>query len=244
MFRDFEISWIWREFVKEIYGNGVYQKNNPTWHEEDAPWKARQICAILRDNGIAFRSVCEVGCGTGEILHSLEKSYPDAEFTGYEISPQAFQAAINKQFPKIKFYLKDLLSEDNIHFDVVLAIDVIEHIEDYIGFLRKLKHTGRYKIFHIPLDLSVQSLFRSWPILKGRRDVGHIHYFFKETALAALQDCGYQILDLRYTASRLELPNQVFTSRLMATPRRLLHRLSADLAVRVLGGYSLLVLAE
>jgi hypothetical protein len=77
-----------------------------------------------------------------------------------------------------------------------------------------------------------------------RESVGHIHYFTKDTALAMLVDCGYRIIDFRYTASRLELPNQSRSSQVVAPLRKAVHSLNPDLAVRVLGGYSLLVLAE
>ena len=127
---------------------------------------------------------------------------------------------------------------------MVLVADVIEHVEDYFGFVRGVKDLGTWKVFHIPLDLSAQSIARMWPIMNLRAGVGHIHYFTKDTALALLRDCGYEILDWRYTASRLELPNQALSSRIVAVPRRVMHKLNADLAVRVLGGYSLLVLAR
>ena len=129
-------------------------------------------------------------------------------------------------------------------FDLLLAIDVIEHVEDYISFIKSLKTFGDLKIFHIPLDLSAQSLLRAWPISELRRNVGHIHYFFKQSALETLEDCGYVIIDHCYTASRLELPNQAFSSQLMRLPRRLMFAANADFAVRLLGGYSLLVLAK
>ena len=77
-----------------------------------------------------------------------------------------------------------------------------------------------------------------------RRDVGHLHYFFKQTALATLEDCGYTVIDHAYTASRLELPNQALSSRIMRLPRRAMYKVDQDFAVRLLGGYSLLVLAE
>jgi cyclopropane fatty-acyl-phospholipid synthase-like methyltransferase len=230
--------------LEEIYLDTTYQQLNPTWHEEDSPWKAKQIGNLLADNKVSFQSLCEVGCGTGEILVQLSKRFPDADFTGYEISPQAFEMAAAKYCPKVKFCLKDLLQESRAYFDVLLVIDVIEHVENFIDFIKGVKRFGGLKVFHIPLDLSVQSLIRVWPILNQRRGVGHIHYFFKDTAIATLEDCGYKIIDTRYTASRLELPNQARSSRIMATPRRLLHKVNPDLAVRVLGGYSLLVLAE
>jgi hypothetical protein len=125
-----------------------------------------------------------------------------------------------------------------------MAIDVFEHVEDYFGFLRKLRAKAEYKIFHIPLDLSVQSILRASPILKARRLVGHIHYFTKETALEALKDTGYKVLDYSYTGGTIELPNRGWKANLLKLPRRLAYALHGDMAVRVLGGYSLLVLAQ
>lgn len=230
--------------MQTIYQSEVYADLNPTWHEEDSPWKARQVEAILRKNAIAFDNACEIGCGTGEILFNLAKAFPQARFHGYEISPHAFQRAKYKETDKVTFSLGDFTTEGPSDYDLLVIADVIEHVEDYIAFIKALRSKGRYKVFHIPLDLSVQSLLRGWPITKLRENVGHLHYFFKETALATLADCGYRVIDHAYTASRLELPNQALSSRLMRLPRKLCFSLNPDLTVRVLGGYSLMVLAE
>lgn len=230
--------------MKEMYETDVYGEKNPTWHEEDAPWKARHIEEMIRRNEVPFDRICEVGCGTGQILLTLEKAFPAASLSGYEISSQAFRRAALKETPQTKFYLKDLLAERELHFDLVLAIDVMEHVEDYISFAKRLREFGTYKIFHIPLDLSAQSILRAWPIAELRHNVGHIQYFFKQTALATLEDCGYTIVDHCYTASRLELPNQALSSRMMRIPRQMMFAMNADFAVRLLGGYSLLVLAK
>jgi hypothetical protein len=230
--------------MKEMYEGDLYAEKNPTWHEEDAPWKAGHVERMIKRNKIPCDSICEIGCGTGEILLTLEKAFSSATLSGYEISPQAFSRAAQKETPSTKFHLKDLLSEKDLHFDLVLAIDVVEHVEDYISFIKKLRTFGTFKMFHIPLDLSAQSILRAWPISELRRNVGHIHYFFKQTALATLEDCGYTIIDHCYTASRLELPNQALTSRIMRLPRRMMFTVNKDFAVRLLGGYSLLVLAK
>jgi len=230
--------------MKEMYEADLYAEKNPTWHEEDSPWKAGHVERMIKRNNLPHQRICEVGCGTGEILLSLEKAFPAARLSGYEISPAAFDRATRKETPNTKFYLMDLMAATDMNFDLVLVIDVIEHVEDYISFIKKLKPFAMFKIFHIPLDLSAQSILREWPIAELRRNVGHIHYFFKQSALAALEDCGYTIVDYSYTASRLELPNQAFTSRLMRLPRRLMFALDADFAVRLLGGYSLMVVAK
>ena len=230
--------------MRQMYVTDQYEQKNPSWHEEDSPWKARQIEAMIRRNGLTVETMAEIGCGTGEILLTLEQAFPDALLTGYEIAPQAYQRAAAKATRRTTFHLQDALASEVPAVDVGLVIDVIEHVEDYLSFLKALKPKARYKIFHIPLDLSVQSVARSRPIMQLREGVGHIHYFYKDTALAALADCGYTVLDTTYTASRLELPNQARSSRAMRLPRRLMYAVSPDVAVRVLGGYSLLVLAE
>jgi len=228
----------------EIYQNETYAENNPGWHEEDAPWKAKQIAQIIRKNAITFDRLCEVGCGTGDILLNLEQSFSFSEGYGYEVSPHAYRRAKSKETNRTRFYLESVFDSAATPFDVMLVIDVIEHVEDYIGFAQKLRPLAKYKIFHIPLDLSVQSLLRQHPIMNLRKNVGHLHYFFKESALSTLNSCGYKIIDHAYTAGRLELPNQARSSQFMRIPRRALFALNQDLTVRILGGYSLLVLAE
>jgi cyclopropane fatty-acyl-phospholipid synthase-like methyltransferase len=226
-----------------IYKDGAYLDKNQTWHVEDSPWKAKQILQIIRKNQLSPATICEIGCGAGEILSQLSAQLPETKFFGYEISPQAFALTHTRKSDRVSFYFSDLLKED-VSYDIVMAIDVIEHVEDYFSFLRELKKKGTYKILHIPLDLSVQTVLRMSPILQGRKQVGHIHYFTKETALASLRDLGYEIVDHFYTAGMLELPGKALKSKLLNLPRRLFFGLHKDLAVRMLGGYSLLVLAK
>ena len=228
---------------EEIYKDGHYFEKNQSWHVEDSPWKARQVLKILEKNSIVPASVCEVGCGAGEILFQLSKHLQKTEFHGYEISPQAFELTEARKTERVHFHLKDFLNEP-VFYDVVMAIDVIEHVEDYFSFLRALKEKGRYKIFHIPLDLSVQTVLRSNPILAGRKQVGHIHYFTKETALATLKDLNYEVVDYFYTAGMVELPGKALKSKILNIPRRFMFKLNKDLTARILGGYSLLILAK
>lgn len=231
--------------ANNVYKDGTYLDNNPTWHEQDSSWKAKQVARILKGNNINPLTVCEVGCGAGEILNCLVVDYGvNVVFSGYEISPQAFERCKRKEKPNLHFFLQDLLAEKEAYFDVVMAMDVFEHVEDYFGFLRKLREKGKYKIFHIPLDLSVQSVLRSSPILKSRARIGHIHYFTKETALATLKDTGYDVIDSFYTRGSLEVPNRGLKANLLRLPRKLLFSIHQDLTVRILGGFSLLVLAK
>jgi len=233
-----------RIMIDPVYTRGDYLKKNPTWHVEGSPWKAKHILDMINRNRLEPHTVCEVGCGAGEILNQLHGQMPqDVLFSGYEISPQAFEICQQRAKPRLRFFLKDILLEDSAPFDVVLAIDVFEHIEDYLGFLRKLHKRGKHTIFHIPLDMYALSVLFGSPIRSARRDLRHLHYFSKETALETLRDAGYEITDYFYTPA-LDLYKNTFKSSLVKFPRKILFRLNPDLAVRSLGGYSLLVLAK
>lgn len=225
-----------------IYGDGTYLDNNRTWHVEDSPWKARQIAALLDLHKLRPATVCEVGCGAGEILRQLSARYPAASFDGYELSPQAFELCKERASAKVRYHLRNVLDE-NVFYDCLLCIDVLEHVEDPMGFLKALKSVSTYKVFHIPLDISVLSVLRS-TLMDQRRIVGHLHYFTRETALATLTECGYEVVDSRYTTSFSDLPSPTLRAKLARLPRILLYSLSPDWAVRLLGGCSLLVLAK
>ena len=230
--------------ISEIYLSGEYQEKNPAFHAEDSPWKADQICKMLNRHHIQPHTICEVGCGAGEILNQLHSRLPDdTELRGYELSPQGFRMCKTREKPRLRFFNESLFETSlEKRFDLMLCIDVFEHIENYFQFLRDLSRRASKFIFHIPLDMSGQMVLRSKPIMRVRSSVGHLHYFSKDTALASLLDTGFQVQDWFYTPYGIECPSSI-KARLAKFPRKLLAFISQELTARVLGGYSLLVLA-
>jgi SAM-dependent methyltransferase len=226
-----------------IYSNAEYLANNPTWHVEDSPWKAQKVYDILLRNNLRPSRIAEVGCGAGEILVQLKARLPESSFVGYEMSGQAFELARSRESEGVHFINANMLEED-VHYDTLLCIDVFEHVDDYIGFIKSLRGFADYKIFHIPLDLSVQTVARIEPLLDARRRVGHLHYFTKETALETIRYCGYEVIDTKLTARAIDLPYRGLRTNLMRLPRLLVSKIAPDLAARVLGGWSLMVLAR
>ena len=194
---------------QEIYVSGEYLERNPTWHVEKSPWKTTQIMKMLTRSGIAPDTVCEVGCGAGEILAQLQKEMDaSCSFWGYEVSPQAIELAEGRENERLHFKLADIRQEEGTFFDLILIVDVVEHIEDCFSFLRDLKPRSQYKIIHLGLDLTVESLLRSNALLgfrNTRGHVGHVHYFTKGIALAMLEDLGYEVLDYFYTPRSISL---------------------------------------
>jgi cyclopropane fatty-acyl-phospholipid synthase-like methyltransferase len=229
---------------QSLYLDGEYLARNPAWHLEESPWKATQILHMLRRNHLAPKTICDVGCGAGEVLKQLQQNLgSECAFWGYDISPQAYELAKSRANQKLEFRLADFLEETDTCFDLILALDVIEHLEDYFSFLRKLKPRSRYTIFHIPLDLSVQTVFRRNALLKRRNLYAHLHYFTKETALRTLKDTGYEVLDYFYTRRSIQFGSEA-GEKLLKVPRKAGFAISEDWTARLLGGFSLLVLAR
>ena len=226
--------------------NSEYLNVNPTWHVEDSAWKATQILKILGQNKITPHNVSEIGCGAGEILNQLHERMPDKSivFTGYEIAPDAYELSLSREKERLHFYKDNLLELDKF-FDLLLVIDVFEHVDDYLGFIRETAKKANYKIYHIPLDISVFAiLINNFKYI--RTPGGHIHYYNKFTALETLKYCNLEIVDYFYTPGALELNQKNLTlfSKFLNFCRRVFFKISPDFTVNLFGGYSLLVITK
>jgi cyclopropane fatty-acyl-phospholipid synthase-like methyltransferase len=226
------------------YLTDQYVIDNPTWDLEDSPWKANQVAGILAANSVSPESVCEVGCGAGYILSELRSTYPDAELFGFDIAPAASRFWAEHGSRRIEFAVGDFLTLNTRPYDVILVLDVIEHVRDPLAFLSAMRKWGRRFVLHIPLDLSAVTVMREKPILRVRRKMGHIHYFTKNLALSLLDEAGYRVTDWKYTGAAFTAPRSSWRTKLARSPRWLARRLNEDWAVRTLGGETLLLLAE
>lgn len=219
------------------YEDGSYLAANPGWHEAEAMWKAGLVREIVQ---VEPASVVDVGCGTGGVLASLRKFWPSSRLVGYDIAsvaPDDRRAELDVRVGGVP--------DIQERFDLALALDVFEHVEDYMGFLRSLARVAGRVCFHIPLDLSAQTVLRAQPLIRGRTAIGHLHYFSVATAIATLEDTGYQIVRKRLVAAGSSERQWERRTRVAGVPRRALARVAGDdLAARALGGYTLMVLAS
>jgi hypothetical protein len=232
--------------VEDRYLGGGYLEENPDWHRTEAPWKAANVSTMLADNSLRPTTLCEIGCGSGDVLVHLQRLLPHTQLSGFDIAPQAqrfWQRAPGAE-SNIQFTLGDFHQLNRAHYDVLLMLDVFEHVRDPFSFLEKSRSHATHFVFHIPLDLSASSVARGTPLLDARRRVGHLHYYTKDLALETLTDSGYEVLSWRYTGAALNAPGRSLKARLAALPRRLAYAINRDAGVRLLGGDTLMVLAR
>jgi len=229
--------------TEKKYTSGQYLSDNPSWDIEDSAWKAGKIAELVSTAGLAPAKVCDIGCGAGGVILELKKIFPAATFYGFDVAPDA-----EKFWPKpapegVSFKVGNALASGET-YDLAMLIDVVEHLENPFAFLSALRGKASHFVFHFPLDLSAFSVARETPLLHVRKKVGHVNYFTRNLALELLTDCGYKVLDARYSGAYWNTPSCAWTAKLAALPRLFARLLGTDFAVRLLGGETLFVLAE
>jgi SAM-dependent methyltransferase len=225
------------------YEDGQYLAANPSWHEEDSEWKAAQILRLLRRAGAASpASVVEIGCGTGGILRALQPGLPaTARLAGYDISAAAIERAQRHANERLSFHCAELTRSEE-RFDLLLCIDVFEHVEDPFAFLRAIRRRASRFVFNIPLEMHVAGILVNHQ-LWTRRQLGHLHYYTAAVAAETLRECGYSIVARAYPSRMIDKPRSA-TEWLFWLPRKLGALLHPEFSARIFGGTSLLVLAE
>ncbi len=167
-------------------------------------------------------------------------------YFGYDIAQQAIDLAIKHANEDVYFKSEDILSANNSeYFDILLIIDVIEHVSNYLDFLKKCRAKANYKIYHIPLDLSVSSVL-SDSFIKSRRNLGHVHYFSFQSAIACLKDTGHVIIDYFLTDVGTYYTEQSSTPKrtIANLARRIMAFFNVSLAAKIFGRYSLMILTK
>jgi 2-polyprenyl-3-methyl-5-hydroxy-6-metoxy-1,4-benzoquinol methylase len=143
-------------------------------------------------------SILDVGAGVGTTLRWIKTVYPDARTTGVELNAELrIKLASNADVALIGG-IEDLLSELQ-SYDLILLLDVLEHLVDPLAILRKLStllRPGGHMVVSLP---NVAHLSISLPLLLGRRfsycDAGildrtHLKFFVEETAVNLLNDAN------------------------------------------------------
>jgi len=231
--------------MRDIYNNGEYLKNNPAWGEEDVAWKGGMIVDLLKKNKISFNTAIEVGCGMGGILRVMQSAFPQGLFSGYDISSAVIERAKQSENENLHFYNADFTNTVTAKVDLLLMIDVVEHVRDYYLFMESLKGKANRFIFHIPLDLSCRTVLKPHVSLQQRQSVGHIHYFTEEHVFWLLKDSGYKVIDFIYTKPLIDLEKPAsFKNAVKKFLRNISFSVNQKLSVKLWGGYSLLIIAE
>lgn len=112
-------------------------------------------------------SVLEVGCGEGYMLAALADAGLGAELVGVELSATAVADARARLGTRARIEQGDAreLGTDGRRFDVVLMLEVLEHLEDPAAMLPVLARLCRHAVV---LSVPWEPWFRALNLLRGR----------------------------------------------------------------------------
>jgi SAM-dependent methyltransferase len=162
--------------------------------------------------------VLDVGAGTGATLRWIKEAFPKSQVTGVEPAAEAAEALGLCADAAFTDTIEDALPRLGT-FDLILLLDVLEHLRDPELVLRQLVarlEPGGCILVSLP---NVAHLSVSLPLLlRGRfeyQDSGildrtHLHFFVESTAINLMNRVGLTVMD--GVATGLEGPK----SRLLA----------------------------
>ena len=233
------------EHGDDEYRSGAYF-SDPGRHAADAVYKADCFVALARQvlPPSAITSYADVGCGSGAataaVADGLSRAgFPISTVLGYDVSPHVG----GLEHPRVTFVHEDFAAA-GATVDLVTLFDVVEHVPDPVGFLRRVAARARYVGLHIPLDDSfngaVRNLYR-----RKLSDPGHLVALDPAAALNLVAYAGIRTLDFTYVLG-FEAPTErdSLQARLAYPFRAALAAASPWLLAKTLGGASLMVIGR
>lgn len=135
--------------------------------------------------------VLDIGCGSGLMLNALDQL---AETSGMDMSDEAIQFSQEIFRGPIKQgWLPDNVPFPNESFDLITALDVVEHIDDDIGSLKAIRHllkpSGK-AIITVPAFMFLWSSFDDMNEHKRRYTLPELRQ--------KLNNAGFQIEKISY----------------------------------------------
>ena len=125
----------------------------------------RQAATFLRIVGP--KTVLDLGCGEGFMLDAMLRAGIDAEFTGIDLSETALHEARLRLGDRATLEHADArqLVSDGRTFDMVMMLEVLEHIPDPAQMFPILKKLARN---HVLLSVPHEPFFRGLNFLRGQ----------------------------------------------------------------------------
>lgn len=142
--------------------------------------------------------ILDVGAGSGGTLSWLKTLYPDAETTGVELNHELARELQRNADVAIVGNIDDCLPR-LATFDLILLLDVLEHVPDSARTLQRIRgclRAGGRVIVSVP---NIAHLSVTVPLLMKRRftyqDAGildrtHLRFFVEDTAIQLLNDAN------------------------------------------------------
>ena len=147
-----------------------------------------------------YSKVLEIGCNVGNFRQFLSKP---CQYWGIEPFEEAANIAKTKIDKILVGFYDNVIDEiPNNYFDLVIANDVIEHMEQPWNFLKSIKEKMTEKaslVLSIPnvryfYNLKGLLLYKDWKYVDaGILDITHLRFFTEKSIIRLLNENGFEI---------------------------------------------------
>jgi SAM-dependent methyltransferase len=155
-----------------------------------------------------FERLLDVGAGDGNVLSELARRGIADELYALEISSSGIEAIQARQLARVKeamLFDGYHIPYPDKHFDLAVAIHVLEHVEHERLLLQEMRRVARRVYIEVPLEHGF-GVRRS--IASGRL-FGHINFYTPDTLRNLLESAGLEVSDCRVGASSLRYEQHV-----------------------------------
>ena len=151
----------------------------------------RRFLTELKRIGLTSGRLLEVGCGYGYFLDEARDFFPSV--SGTELSPDAAYHARKSSVANVHTGDIDSIPPEWNNFDIIVAINVVEHIYAPVEFLiaakQKLKDGGKVVVATPDFgSFWVKILGSRWPSFKIPE---HVTFYTKKTLGLLLEKAGF-----------------------------------------------------
>lgn len=102
-------------------------------------WSGRRALIKFLIGNRVPKKILDIGCGTGQTFNFLHEQFPKAKLYGMDSSAKAVRYVIKNGYKNVKKGSANRLPYPNQSFDLILFLDVLEHIQDHQKAINEAK---------------------------------------------------------------------------------------------------------
>lgn len=140
--KKYNFDWYrWR--LSNYWERAVFLKGDPVFPREVTRYK-------WANDNLVGKKVLEIGCSNGYGIQFLPQ---DIDYTGVDYDPIIVEVAQEQQWlPTAKFVNADINKVELGFFDTIIAFEVIEHLDNGLEVLQRLKKHCNNLLFTVPMN--------------------------------------------------------------------------------------------
>lgn len=196
--------------------NSDYAKDHEKMNPESY-WEFKEIFKLYKPS--YDDEILEIGCNTGEFCYLINDKFKVSP-VGVDINNDAIDLAL-KKYPDLNFQNKDLFELEG-KYDAIYMQHVIEHIENPVEALKKLRNNLKKDgklIITCPNNWAYLLKFIAWTQKqKFCYDPSHYHEFSPRSIIKTIKKANYNPIKLFTKPLGVPFINRVFPNSYYSMP--------------------------